>query len=356
MKDSKTSVGVIFGGNSGEHDVSIKSALTIIDALQHEENLKIYHVIPLYIDLQGRWWESNIANKALIKGTALGINDLPKPIPPAGFRKLPKDHHEIDVWFPILHGPNGEDGTVQGLLKLIGKPFVGSGVLGSAVGMDKITMKAVFESAGLPQVKYFPVDIKELRLNSINEFQILINKIENKLKYPYFIKPANLGSSVGITKAKNKEELILGLQKASILDKRIIIEEGIVARELECSALGHKDLRISEVGEINLQSSDWYDYETKYSEISAPPLIPAPIPKSVRERVQNLTKDACEAISAIGLARVDFFYTDKNNDLFINEINTLPGFTTNSMYPSLWEASGFTIQKLVAHLVETARN
>ena len=353
MPHTKACVGVIFGGKSGEHNVSIKSAITVINGLQEDINYNKYKVIPIYIDIEGRWWGSDISNHALKKGLALETSEFKCPLPLPGFRSLPIEHDEIDIWFPVLHGPNGEDGTIQGLLKLIGKPFVGSGVLGSALGMDKISMKAAFKQAGIPQVKYISVEKKSL--NNQDKFNQLINKIEDELKYPCFIKPANLGSSVGITKAINKDDLLNGINKASILDKRIIIEEGVNARELECGALGNGEIKISEVGEINLQSSDWYDYETKYSDQNASLLIPAPISRNIKEKIQRLTQQACDAISVNGIARVDFFYVEANDEIFINEINTLPGFTSTSMYPNLWKASGFTIPQLLAYLVESAR-
>ena len=353
MVKNKTSVGIIFGGKSGEHDVSIKSALTIINALGSGTNLNTYKVVPIYIDLQGRWWDSKIANDALKKKSAIQEDQMPIPIPEAGFKTLPINHDDIDIWFPVLHGPNGEDGTVQGLLKLIGKPFIGSGVLGSALGMDKIAMKAAFKAAELPQVNFIAIEDMDLYKDSL--LQNLLNEIEKKLKYPCFIKPANLGSSVGISKAENQKEVIQGIKKALSLDKRIIIEESVQGRELECAALGNQDMKISEVGEVNLKGSEWYDYKTKYSNQSNSPIIPAQIPEEVKKEIQNLTYQACKAISAKGIARVDFFYIEKNNKLFINEINTLPGFTEQSMYPSLWEASGLTIQQLVAQLVDSAR-
>ena len=353
MRKSRICVGVVFGGKSGEHDVSIQSAKTVLAALKEGINEKVYKLFPIYIDLEGRWWGPPLAKEVLRNGSALSNKDLPQPIPPQGFRSFPEGHEAIDIWYPVIHGPNGEDGTIQGLFKLTGKPFIGPGVLASALGMDKIAMKAAFYSEGIPQVKYISLESKELTSDHLQ--QNLINRIESKIKYPYFVKPANLGSSVGISKVGNKKELINGLIKASKLDKRIIVEEGIIARELECAILGHNEIKISEVGEINIQS-DWYDYEAKYLKSKNITIIPAKIPMKVKKRVQDLTLKACNAISAKGLARVDFFYDEKNDDVLINEINTLPGFTMQSMYPSLWEASGIPLPKLVSHLIETAQN
>ena len=352
MPSSKICVGVVFGGASREHNVSIKSAKTVINALKSEGNATRFQVIPIYIDLEGRWWPDDIAEKALQKGQALQGKDFLLKLPTTGFQSLPPGSESIEVWYPVLHGPNGEDGTIQGLFQLIGKPFVGSGVLASAVGMDKLSMKAAFYAAGLPQVDYCAAEAKDLLRES--KKQALLERLEVQIGYPCFIKPANLGSSVGITKAHNRGQLLEGLKEAATLDKRIVIEKAVIAKELECAVLGDSELEASAVGEIRFEA-EWYDYETKYSKNSNQTLIPAPIPEKVKERVQNLTLKACKAITAKGMARVDFFYKEETNELWINEINTLPGFTSQSMYPRLWEAAGVTLEQLVAKLVETAR-
>ncbi len=352
MPSSRISVGVVFGGASGEHNVSIKSATTLVKALETGENQTRFEVIPIYIDLKGRWWPKSIAQKVLTTGVLFDEKDLPKPLPPKGFSSLPQGSDAIDVWFPALHGPNGEDGTVQGLFKLIGKPFIGSDVLGSAVGMDKIAMKAVFKAAELPQVPYLSTNIKELREeNNLNKFLKIIQK---DFKYPLFVKPANLGSSVGISKVWNTYELLDGLKEAGEYDYRIVIEQGLLAREFECAALGNLDVKVSEVGEVQF-NSEWYDYETKYLKNTSKSIIPAPISKELKDDIHQLTLKAFKAVSARGLARVDFFYEERKHKLWINEINTLPGFTSQSMYPVLWEASGVTIEQLVAQLVDMAR-
>ncbi|KGG11977.1 D-alanine--D-alanine ligase A [Prochlorococcus sp. MIT 0601] len=305
-----------------------------------------------YIDHKGRWWGDPVAAKALGKGYELKEEDLPDPLPKEGFRALPKCTEEVDVWYPILHGPNGEDGVIQGLLQLTSKPFVGSGVLGSALGMDKIAMKIAFTAAGLPQVPYCACEANELL--QPDSLLSLIKRIENQLGYPCFIKPANLGSSVGISKAYKREQLVKGLGIASSLDKRIVVEKSVIARELECGVLGKKDIRTSCVGEVR-HHSDWYDYETKYTEGLSKTLIPAPICEETTKQIQNLALKACKAICAEGLARVDFFYREESNQIWINEINTLPGFTKQSMYPMLWRESGLEMHELVSILVETAR-
>ena len=352
MTASRTFVGVVFGGASREHNVSIKSAATVLKALKSGINRTQFKAIPIYIDIKGRWWPKDLAQQALEKGEALNEKELPLSFKYSGFQGLPKESKEIEVWYPILHGPNGEDGVIQGLFKLIGKPFVGSGVLASAVGMDKLAMKAAFASAGLPQVTYCAANSEQLIHTNLR--RELIQKLETQIKYPCFVKPANLGSSVGITKAHNNLELIAGLEEAAKLDSRIIIEKAVVAKELECAVLGVRELKASEVGEIRFKA-DWYDYEAKYSADSSQMVIPAPIPNSIKRRVQALTLKACKAINANSMARVDFFYKEDNDELWVNEINTLPGFTSQSMYPKLWEASGVTLEQLVAKLIEIAR-
>ncbi len=352
MPSSKTYVGVVFGGASKEHNVSIKSATTIINALKRGINASRYEVIPIYIDLKGSWWPSDIAEKTLKKGSALDKNELPSTLSTYGFKGFPKDTDKVEIWYPVLHGPNGEDGTVQGLFTLTGKAFVGCGVLASALGMDKLSMKAAFESANLPQVPYCPAEANDLleENTKIN----LIKKLELQIGYPCFIKPANLGSSLGITKAINREDLIEGLSIAANLDSRIVVEKAVIAKELECAVLGGLELKASPIGEIRFDS-DWYDYATKYSQGSNQTIIPAPLPEHVRVKIQKLTLQACKAITVQGMARVDFFYQEETDKIWINEINTLPGFTSKSMYPMLWEAAGISLEQLVSKLIEGAK-
>ncbi len=346
------SIGVVFGGISGEHDVSIKSALTVINALNIGANKDLFKVLPIYIDIQGQWWGQDIAEKALKKGSKLELDSLPGSSKEIGLKSFPIEIKNVDIWYPVLHGPNGEDGTIQGLFTLMNKPFVGSGVLSSALGMDKLAMKAAFKEAGLSQVPYKGISTKDIREEK--SLEEIIKRIECELEYPYFVKPANLGSSVGISKVKNKIELINGLKKASEYDNRLVVEQGVLARELECGVLGKSKMRASVVGEISF-TGEWYDYETKYSEGTSQPIIPAIISESVAEIVRKQSIKACNAIGAEGMARVDFFYDDKEDRLWINEINTLPGFTEQSMYPLLWEATGVPLEKLVANLVSTAQ-
>jgi D-alanine-D-alanine ligase len=352
-------VGVVFGGASGEHAVSIRSAQTVVGALRRGANAERYRLSCFYIDRQGRWWPSAVAEAVLERGVPAEPADLPDPLAPAGFCGFPDGALAVEVWFPVLHGPNGEDGTIQGLFSLMQVPYVGSGVLGSAVGMDKQAMKAAFAAAGLPQVAYACVEASELA--KVDDAEAsgsgsggLIDRLEAELGYPCFVKPANMGSSVGISKASDRAGLLEGLRQAAALDPRLVVEQGVSARELECAVLGTTELRASVLGEICFDA-DWYDYTTKYSEGLSHTVIPAKVPAELADRAQAMAIAACRAVGASGLSRVDFFYDQNSGDLWLNEINTLPGFTSKSMYPMLWEASGLPLVELVHDLVRGAR-
>ncbi len=251
-----------------------------------------------------------------------------------------------------MHGPNGEDGTIQGLLTLRQIPYVGSGVLGSAVGMDKIAMKTAFARAGLPQVNYLGVSRAQI-WSSPCVFPKLCDQIEETLDYPCFVKPANLGSSVGIAKVRSRNELESALDNAASYDRRIVIEEGVIAREVECAVLGNDHPKASVIGEISF-TSDFYDYETKYKSGLAQLHIPAKLSNTVAEQIQEMALQAFKAVDAAGLARVDFFYVEATGEVLINEINTLPGFTATSMYPQLWQATGIDFPQLVDKLITLA--
>jgi len=350
-------VGLIFGGDSGEHAVSIRSAATVAAGLRSGANAARYSVSSFYIDRQGRWWGSDLADQVLQQGIAASEAQLDaagrEAQPGNGFAGFPAGALAVEVWFPVLHGPNGEDGTIQGLFTLMRRPFVGSGVLGSALGMDKLAMKAAFAAAGLPQVAYAAVEASALTAPS---GEALLDRLEQELGYPCFIKPANLGSSVGISKASNFSELRGGLELAAALDPRIVVEQGVVARELECAVRGGgvQPLEASVLGEICFDA-DWYDYETKYSDGRSHTVIPAPVPEAVVERARAMAIAAVRAVAAQGLARVDFFYDAANEALWLNEINTLPGFTSLSMYPMLWAASGVDLETLLHELLQGAR-
>jgi D-alanine-D-alanine ligase len=365
---TKLRIGLLFGGCSGEHEVSISSARAIAKALSTGENANQYELLPTYIQKDGIWQSTEIAQQVLESGKALQLtgqcetylpasSDSTESLPTvAGFSKLTASKNarwsDVDVWFPILHGPNGEDGTVQGLLKLMQVPFVGSGVLGSALGMDKIAMKMAFAQAGIPQVKYIPVNRSQV-WSSPCVFPKLCDQIEETLGYPCFVKPANLGSSVGIAKVRSRAELEAALDNAASYDRRLIVEAGVVAREVECAVLGNDNPKASVVGEITYES-DFYDYETKYTEGQAGLFIPASLPDHITTQIQEMSLQAFAAVDAAGLARVDFFYVESTGEVFINEINTLPGFTATSMYPQLWAASGIPFPQLVKQLIELA--
>jgi D-alanine-D-alanine ligase len=291
-----------------------------------------------------------VADAVLAKGSPAMAGDLPAaPLRP-GFQGFPEGALDIQVWVPVLHGPNGEDGTIQGLFSLMQVPFVGSGVLGSAVGMDKQAMKAAFAAAGLPQVPYACVEAEELQQTP----EALVLRLEQHLGYPCFIKPANLGSSVGISKATNRAELLAGLKLAASHDPRLVVEQGVSARELECAVLGQRQMHASVLGEICFEA-DWYDYDTKYSEGKSHTVIPAQVSDAISARAREMAIAACRAVAAEGLSRVDFFYDESSAELWLNEINTLPGFTSQSMYPMLWQASGLTLEDLVHQLVQLAQ-
>lgn len=330
---SKPRVLLLCGGKSGEHEVSLSSARSVLAVTSNN-----FEITPLVITASGKLLSLEESQKILTNPASSSTTTV------SDLSQLPTK--SFDVVFPLLHGPYGEDGTIQGLLKLLGTPFVGSDVLGSAVGMDKLIMKSVFEAHNLPQVAYRGV--KRAFWQS-QPSQVLNNLVS--LGFPLFVKPANLGSSVGINKANNEEELNLALSEAAKYDRRIIVEKGLAARELEVAILGNASPKASVVGEISFEA-DFYDYSTKYSAGKAKLTIPANIPKEVAQECRSMAITAFEAIDGAGLARVDFFYAE--NKLYINEINTMPGFTTTSMYPKLWEASGLSYGVLVEQLIELA--
>ncbi len=352
MTNKKITIGLVFGGNSSEHEVSIKSAKTIYNAFSHPYNRDRFIVNPIYIDKYGFWEDLEYSKSILLEEKELTkINKINKNTI-NNLTNFPKESQKVDVWFPALHGPNGEDGVIQGLFKLTGKPFVGSGPLGSSLGMDKIAMKSVFKSFNLPQAPYIYLHKNNL-LNKLF-MKSVFDKIEKIINYPCFVKPANLGSSIGITKAYSKQELLTGIEIAAKYDERIIIEKNIQGRELECGVLGKSIMKSSVIGEVKFHT-DWYTYESKYDENLSSTIIPADLNIDIINKIQKLAIEACQAINAYGLARVDFFYQEITQQIYINEVNTLPGFTKTSMYPTLWEASGLKLEKLVASLIETAK-
>lgn len=351
----KLKIGVIFGGISSEHDVSKVSGTSVISNLDKEK----YEIIPIYIDELGKWYqyEKNI-NEIKILNIDSDIKKDLKPI-----TNIEKTLNELDVVFPALHGLGGEDGSIQGLLELLKVPYVGCGILASSVGMDKVYTKMVFEKAGIKQAKYEYVrKFKDKYIyidknfnETIMNLEEVCNKIEKKLQYPVFVKPSNSGSSVGITKAINNEELRKAIEFASKYDKKILIEEGIIGKEVECAVLGNEKIIASCVGEIK-PAEDFYTFDAKYKNQESKTLIPASISEETSEKIKKLAIKAFKAIDGKGLSRVDFFIEDNTQDIYINEINTLPGFTTISMYPKLFEASGISYKELLDRIINLALN
>lgn len=349
----KLKVGVIFGGVSSEHDVSKVSGTSVISNLNKEK----YDILPIYIDKQGNWniYEKNINNIKILDIDSNIEHDLKNIL------NIENTLKQLDVIFPVLHGLGGEDGSIQGLFELLGVPYVGCGILASSIGMDKAYTKIIFEKAGIKQAnykyirkfndKYIYVDNKfNEEILDINE---VVEKINNNLKYPMFIKPSNSGSSVGINKANNIKDLKKAIEYASKYDKKIIIEEGLIGKEVECAVLGNEEVVASCIGEIK-SAEDFYTFDAKYKNQESKVLIPAEIPKEMSEEIRKLAIKAFKSIDGKGLSRVDFFANVETNEIYINEINTLPGFTTISMYPKLFEQVGIQYSDLLDKLIKLA--
>lgn len=351
MKNKKIKVGILFGGKSAEHEVSLQSARNVADAIDKNK----YDVVLLGIDKTGKWYLHNDYSNFLINSHDPKLIAINKEntksvalIPESnGFLYLDNsvsNTEKIDVVFPILHGPFGEDGTVQGLLKLAGVPFVGAGVLGSAVGMDKDVMKRLLRDAGIPIGKFLVLHEGD---------KLSFKKASNTLGLPFFVKPANMGSSVGVTKVSEQSQFAPALEEAFKFDRKILLEENISGREIECSVLGNDKPIASVPGEI-LVNDEFYSYNSKYiDEHGASLEIPAKLSKAEIKTVQKLAIATFKALSCEGLGRVDFFLK-KNGEFIVNEINTIPGFTSISMYPKLWEASGISYTKLIDILIQLA--
>jgi D-alanine-D-alanine ligase len=343
---------VLFGGQSGEHDVSLRSAQTVIRALDPDR----YEIVPVGISRDGRWLTGGDPMAALTARSplfALGDgapNGPSDPMPSETSSGLPDVvAGHVDVVFPVLHGPMGEDGTVQGMLELSGIPYVGSGVLGSAVAMDKAIAKTILSQAGIPQVPWLTV----LRRDWERDPDAVAAMVAGELGFPCFTKPANMGSSVGIVKVHDASELADAMAKAAAYDRRIVIERGIDGRELEVSVLGNDEPTASVAGEI-VPGREFYDYEAKYIDDDSELLIPAPIEPATLAKLQAIAVDAFRALDLAGMARVDFFLERGTDRLYLNEVNTIPGFTSISMYPLLWEASGLPLPELVDRLIALA--
>jgi D-alanine-D-alanine ligase len=379
----KLRVGVLFGGRSGEHEVSLLSAASVLNAIDKKK----YEVLPIGITKEGRWLTPSHAER-LLKGDkplspeprhlragdpeatygaavlAKGEGVVVPPIPGANHSALvpfETSAHEmqaaanpidVDIIFPVLHGTFGEDGTIQGLLELADIAYVGAGVLGSAAGMDKDVMKKLFRDAGLPIVKH----VTTLRSVWRKDPRRVRKQIESGLKYPVFVKPANLGSSVGISKVHDGSELAAAMDEAARFDRKIVIEQGVggakgKAREIECSVLGNDEPIASAAGEI-VPIKEFYDYDAKYLAEGSELIIPAKLPKAKQKEVQRLAVQAFQAVDCAGLARIDFLMDPRTGKMFVNEINTMPGFTSISMYPKLWAASGIEYPELIDRLIQ----
>ena len=377
----KLRVGILFGGRSGEHEVSLLSAASVVKAIDQNK----FEVVPIGITKEGRWLTSGEAERLLhgkpveearhlragdpeaTPGAALLAKGEAVVVPPepahrrqgmvpfqtaTPTRRAADRAINVDVIFPVLHGTFGEDGTIQGLLELADIPYVGAGVLGSAAGMDKDVMKALFRNAELPIVKHVTI----LRGDWETDPRKAEKLVEKNLKYPVFVKPANLGSSVGISKAHNRKELGPAIYEAAKFDRKIVIEEGVggkknKAREIECSVLGNDLPQASVPGEI-VPGKEFYDYTAKYLDEGSQLIIPAKLTKAETKKVQELAIKAFQAVDCSGLARVDFLMDPKNRKLYVNEINTMPGFTAISMYPKLWAASGLAYADLIEKLIQ----
>src|SRR5438105_12871861 len=379
----KLRVGILFGGRSGEHEVSLLSAASVLGAIDKSK----YEVVPIGITKEGRWLTSAEAEKllngktpehearhlragdpettpaaaVLAAGEAVVVPPEPKKsggslapfqTDPPLTRRAADRAINVDIIFPVLHGTFGEDGTIQGLLELADIPYVGAGVLGSAAGMDKDIMKSLFRAAGLPIVKHVTI----LRSEWETDTEKCQRLVESKLKYPVFVKPANLGSSVGISKARDRRELGPAIDEAAKFDRKIVIEEGVggkkqKAREIECSVLGNDKPLASLPGEI-VPSAEFYDYTAKYLDEGSQLIIPAKLSKAETKEVQELAIAGFRAVDCSGLARVDFLMDPKSRKIYLNEINTMPGFTSISMYPKLWAASGLPYPELIQQLIQ----
>jgi D-alanine-D-alanine ligase len=345
----KIKLGLLYGGKSAEHQVSLQTALSVIRALNQDK----YEIHPIYITESGEWVRGELLTGPVEDVSQLRLNQTGKEISPMSlsthvFAGAPEQQEGIDVVFPLLHGPNGEDGTVQGMLELLNIPYVGNGVLASAAGMDKVIMKNLYAQAGLPQVNYAWFIRSEWEQNQETAYQ----EVEEKLGYPCFVKPANLGSSVGISKCKDREELVAAFKEAFTFDRKIIVEEGVTAREVEIGVLGNDNPSCSVVGEI-APKKEFYDYKAKYEDGDTALIIPAEIDEATYNEMKDMAIKAFKAIDGSGLVRADFFLTKEGN-LLINEVNTMPGFTPYSMFPLLWKHAGVSYPELIEKLVNLA--
>lgn len=345
----KKKLGVIFGGMSTENEVSVQSAKSIMKELNKER----YEIFPIYISKEGTWYKYLETEETIKFGQEIKNKEK--------IENIIEELKKLDVIFPVLHGLYGEDGTIQGLFELLGIKYVGCKVLASSIGMDKAYTKIIFDRANINQAKYEYIKVEKDNYiyidKEFNEEKLTldstIKKITTNLKFPMFVKPSNSGSSVGINKAENEEELKEHIKYASKFDNKVLIEEGIIGKEVECAVLGNEDVISSNVGEIK-PADEFYSFDAKYKNQESKTLIPAEIPEEISKEIRKLAVKAFKAIDGKGLSRVDFFIEDKTNKIYINEINTLPGFTNISMYPKLFESIGIKYSELLDKLIELA--
>ncbi|MGY3765518.1 D-alanine--D-alanine ligase [Vagococcus vulneris] len=333
-------IALIYGGKSAEHDVSILSAFSVLKAIYYN----YYEVQTIYIDTTGNWLKGPLFKEAPASEEELHLTLAnAQPISPAEIKE------KNTIIFPVLHGPNGEDGTVQGLFEVLDMPYVGAGVLASACAMDKIIAKQLFQQAGIPQLPYVAVAKRDFEVDR----EELYARCEGSLLYPMFVKPANMGSSVGINKVENREELYAALEEALKYDCRVVVEQGVEARELEVAVLGNDEIRTTMAGEI-VKDVEFYTYESKYIDNQVTLQIPAEITEEVQEKMREYAEKAYVMLDCSGLSRCDFFLTN-NNEMYLNEVNTMPGFTPFSMYPLLWENMGLGYSDLLEELIQLAK-
>lgn len=348
---AKLRVGVLYGGRSSEHDVSIHSARAILEMIDKDD----YSVVPIAIGRNGQWLPGvRPEDLEMITRASAGDDGSPDRSPTSGMAWIADFHawaaaREVDVVFPALHGPFGEDGTVQGLLELAGIPYVGSGVLGSALGMDKEKAKQIVQAAGIPVVPWVTTTRRALA----TDLDAVAARVEAKLGYPVFVKPANMGSSLGVSKARQPSDLRDALSLAARYDRRLLIETAIPCRELECGILGNASPSASVVGEVR-HHNEFFDYYTKYEDETFRFEIPAPIEEGLATEIRRLALMAFEALDLRGLARVDFFLDQRSQGLYFNEVNTMPGFTHVSTYPQLWASCGIPYPQLLDRLIALA--
>ncbi|KIL52190.1 D-alanine--D-alanine ligase [Jeotgalibacillus soli] len=343
----KTKLCLLYGGKSAEHEVSLLTAKAVIQAL----DLTKYDIDPVYISAEGEWrkgpkLEGPVEHVSALQFDSTQAISATEGLQSTSLAAQQSTSGQYDIIFPLLHGPNGEDGTVQGMLEVLNLPYVGNGVLASSAGMDKIIMKNLFMQAGLPQVSY----VSFIRSHWDQDRAEAYKKVEDEIGYPCFIKPANLGSSVGISKCTTREELEAGFIEAFQYDRKIIVEQGVKAREIEVGVLGNDHPETSVPGEI-VAKKDFYDYKAKYVDGDSVMIIPAELPGGVTEQLQKMAKIAFQSLDCAGLVRADFFLT-ADGEIYINEVNTMPGFTPYSMFPLLWENSGVDYPALIERLIE----